>query len=138
MRRHTVALAIVTYAVGARALAVHHLGHATGRCGQPRMQLVHTPRQDDDDRRDDGADEKILRVSRIADEKGQPLEETGRSVASMQFMVTKAMEAQLDALGYSKAEVDAMAPARAAAIIAKGTPSSKQPQSKPKSKPKTK
>ena len=131
---------------GASSLAVHRLvapaamRSARERGHHVRMQLVHMPKSDDGGDGDDGTDggeaedEKILRVSRIVDEKGQPLEETGRSVASMQFMVTRAMEAQLKELGYSKVEIDAMEPARAAAIIAKGTPSSKQPQIKPKSK----
>ena len=41
---------------------------------------------------------------------------------------------KLTTLGYSAAQVDSMEPARAAAIIAKGTPSSKMGQSRPKRK----
>ena len=45
------------------------------------------------------------------------------SRVSMQFMITKAMESQLSALGYSESEIGAMAPPDAAAIIERGLPS---------------
>ena len=92
---------------------------------------------DDDDVASDGdgdGDGTILAVSRVADAEGRPLEATGRSVASVQFMITRAMRAQLTSLGYTPEEVDRMDPPRAAAILARGVPSSKQAQSKPKRK----
>ena len=46
-------------------------------------------------------------MSQIADADGQTLAETGRSVASLQFMITQAMRRQLYSLGYTEAEVDA-------------------------------
>ena len=49
-------------------------------------------------------------------------------------MITRAMRAQLSELGYATEEVDRMDPPRAASIIAKRVPSSKQAQKKPKSK----
>lgn len=76
----------------------------------------------------------ILAVSRVADANGRPLEATGRSVASVQFMITRAMRVQLTSLGYTPEEVDRMDPPRAAAILARRVPSSKQAQSKPKRK----
>ena len=91
---------------------------------------------DDDD--DDGAgadDSKILSVSQVEDAAGQAIEAVGgRSVASVQFMITNAMRAQLAALGYAPEEVDRMDPPRAAIIIAQGVPSSKQAQVRPKRK----
>ena len=59
---------------------------------------------DDDDVASDGdgdGDGTILAVSRVADAEGRPLEATGRSVASVQFMITRAMRAQLMSLGYT-------------------------------------
>ena len=101
-----------------------------------RAQLVPVEKPDDDD--DDGAgadDSKILSVSQVEDAAGQAIEAVGgRSVASVQFMITNAMRAQLGALGYSAEEVDRMDPPRAAAILAQGVPSSKQAQSRPKRK----
>ncbi|KAL3921086.1 MAG: hypothetical protein SGPRY_005022 [Prymnesium sp.] len=79
------------------------------------------------------ASDSILRVSRVRDEAGNALDETGRSVASMQFMITKAMKIELTSLGYSRKEIDSMEPSRAAAIIAHKTPSSRRSQRKRKS-----
>jgi hypothetical protein len=109
-------------------------GRRVSRSCSPRSQLVHAPKPGGDN--DDGEEEEdvILSVSRVVDENGQPLVDTGRSVASMQFMITRAMRAELAELGYSKAEVDGMEPARAGAILAQRTPSSKQAQVKPKTK----
>ena len=53
-------------------------------------QLVHVPQDDDDINSDDNNEDTILHVSRVEDEFGQPLQETGRSVASMQLMITRA------------------------------------------------
>ena len=101
-----------------------------------RAQLVPVEKPDDDD--DDGAgadDSKILSVSQVEDAAGQAIEAVGgRSVASVQFMITNAMRAQLGALGYSVDEINRMDPPRAAAILAQGVPSSKQAQSRPKRK----
>jgi len=102
----------------------------TARATQPLAQLVHTPGPVDDDEAPDG---RILRVSRVADGSGRAIEDTGRSVASVQFMITRAMREELVALGFSSAQVDAMEPSRAGAILAKRTPS-KQAQRKPKRK----
>jgi len=102
----------------------------TARATQPLAQLVHTPGPVDDDEAPDG---RILRVSRVADGSGRAIEDTGRSVASVQFMITRAMREELVALGFSSAHVDAMEPSRAGAILAKRTPS-KQAQRKPKRK----
>jgi protein import protein ZIM17 len=111
------------------------------RHSPPRAQLVRVQREDDDndDRGepgDDGEDDDgtILSVSQVEDADGRALEATGRSVASVQFMITRAMRAQLSELGYATEEVDRMDPPRAASIIAKRVPSSKQAQKKPKSK----
>jgi hypothetical protein len=93
-----------------------------------------TTQADHSDDTDPDGEASILAVSRVLDEQGQPVEATGRSVASVQFMITNAMRAQLAELGYGKADIDAMDPPRAAAIIAKGTPSSRQPQRRPKRK----
>ena len=43
-------------------------------------------------------------------------------VASVQFMITRAMREELSGLGYSDAAVDAMKPSRAAEILAQRTP----------------
>ena len=103
-----------------------------------RAQLVPVEKPDDDDGAGDnngGDDSKILSVSQVEDAAGQAIEAVGgRSVASVQFMITNAMRAQLGALGYSAEEVDRMDPPRAAAILAQGVPSSKQAQSRPKRK----
>ena len=82
---------------------------------------------DDDDTAADG-DGTILSVSQVADANGRTLEATGRSVASVQFMITRVMRAQLTSLGYTPEEVDRMDPPRAAAILAQRVPSSKQAQ----------
>ena len=97
-------------------------------------QLVRIDKPSNDDDGDDDDDGSILQVSQIADADGQSLPETGRSVASLQFMITQAMRRELYALGYTEAEVDAMEPPRAAKIIAKKMPSSKRAQRKPKTK----
>ena len=124
------------------------------RVASPTAQLVRLPRDDDggyiaggrsggsggsvtgggDD--DDSAegDGTILSVSQVEDADGRTLEATGRSVASVQFMITLAMRAQLTSLGYSPEEVDRMDPPRAAVILAQRVPSSKRAQSKPKRK----
>ena len=104
-----------------------------------RAQLVpvEKPDEDDDGAGDDstGDDSKILSVSQVEDAAGQAIEAVGgRSVASVQFMITNAMRAQLGALGYSVDEINRMDPPRAAAILAQGVPSSKQAQSRPKRK----
>jgi protein import protein ZIM17 len=103
--------------------------------GHPVAQLVRIPRNEDDpgDEEDDYKD-VILQVSQVATPDGQPLSATGRSVASVQFMITKAMRLQLLALGYSREEVDRMEPPRARTIIDAGIASSKRPQKKPKAK----
>ena len=46
----------------------------------------------------------------------------GPYVASVQFMITRAMREELSGLGYSDAAVDAMKPSRAAEILAQRTP----------------
>ena len=97
-----------------------------------RAQLVRVERTDDDD--DDDDEGAILQVSQVVDENGQRKEATGRSVASMQFMITRAMQAQLTALGYSEAEINAMEPPTAAAILAQSVSSSKREQARPKRK----
>ena len=84
---------------------------------------------DDDDTAADG-DGTILSVSQVEDANGRTLEATGRSVASVQFMITRAMRAQLKSLGYTPEEVDRMDPPRAAAILAQRVPSSKQAQTR--------
>ena len=84
---------------------------------------------DDDDTAADG-DGTILSVSQVEDAEGRTLEATGRSVASVQFMITRAMRAQLTSLGYTPEEVDRMDPPRAAAILAQSVPSSKQAQTR--------
>ena len=84
---------------------------------------------DDDDTAADG-DGTILSVSQVEDADGRTLEATGRSVASVQFMITRAMRAQLTSLGYTPEEVDRMDPPRAAAILAQSVPSSKQAQTR--------
>ena len=103
-----------------------------------RAQLVPVEKPDDDDGAggdSTGDDSKILSVSQVEDAAGQAIEAVGgRSVASVQFMITNAMRAQLGALGYSVDEINRMDPPRAAAILAQGVPSSKQAQSRPKRK----
>ena len=104
----------------------------------PKLQLVHIERSDegDGDDEDEDAEGSILQVSQVVDEKGEAKKPTGRSVASMQFMITNAMRAQLVTLGYTTAEIDAMDPPRAAEILAEqgAVLSSKGPQVKPKTK----
>ena len=56
----------------------------------------------------------------------------GDETASVQFMMTGRMRARLLELGYSEADVDALDPQRAAAIIASGAPA--DPSYKPKRK----
>ena len=111
---------------------------ATHRACAIRAQLVPVEKPDDDDGAGDdstGDDSKILSVSQVEDAAGQAIEAVGgRSVASVQFMITNAMRAQLGALGYSVDEINRMDPPRAAAILAQGVPSSKQAQSRPKRK----
>ena len=108
------------------------------RASCPVAQLVRIPRRDDDDDDDDESDEMgtdaILQVSQVATPDGQVLPATGRSVASVQFMITRAMRLELRSLGYSREEVDRMEPPRARAIIDAGIASSKRPQKKPKTK----
>ena len=104
----------------------------TRTAGHPIAQLVRVEKSDDDE--GDDSDDTILQVSQVVDENGTAQPATGRSVASLQFMITNAMRAQLFELGYSAEEIDAMAPPRAAEIIATATPSSKLQQSKPKQK----
>ncbi len=136
---------------GSSSLVLHSVGGccrpcpipASRRAVHPVAQLVRID-SDDPDRGDEesdaqpgaGGDEDstILQVSQIEDAEGNTMDATGRSVASVQFMITKAMRAQLAALGYSSDEIDRMDPPRAADILAKGVPSSKQPQVKPKTK----
>lgn len=95
--------------------------------------------EDDEDGEGDG-EAAILQVSQVVDENGDAKVATGRSVASMQFMITQAMRAQLITLGYTAAEIDAMAPPRAAEILAEqgleqgAVLSSKVPQQKAKTK----
>ena len=103
--------------------------------GHAVAQLVRIPRNEDDpgDEEDDYKD-VILQVSQVATPDGQPLSATGRSVASVQFMITKAMRLQLLSLGYTREEVDRMEPPRARTIIDAGIASSKRPQKKPKAK----
>ena len=102
------------------------------RASNAQMQLVHVLRDDDDG--DANEDASILKVSQVVDEYGEAKEPTGRSVASMQFMITNAMRAQLTALGYAEEEIDAMDPPRAAEILAEAASgavlSSKRPQKK--------
>ena len=115
----------------------------TRRAPVPAAQLVRIERPADDGDGGDGGDDgdsegeegedgKILSVSQVADADGSAIPATGRSVASVQFMITRAMRAQLSELGYSTEEVDRMDPPRAATIIAQAVPSSKQPQRGPK------
>ena len=121
----------------------HHLALHTRRAPVPAAQLVRIERpadggdggddgEDGDSEGEEGEDGKILSVSQVADADGSAVAATGRSVASVQFMITRAMRAQLSELGYSTEEVDRMDPPRAATIIAQGVPSSKQPQRRPK------
>ena len=116
------------------------------RAAPPTAQLVRIPRDENDGDRagDDGSDDgggggddaaadgdgTILSVSQVEDAEGRTLEATGRSVASVQFMITRAMRAQLTSLGYTPEEVDRMDPPRAAAILAQSVPSSKQAQTR--------
>lgn len=116
------------------------------RVAPPMAQLVRIPRDENDGDRagDDGSDDDggggddaaadgdgtILSVSQVEDAEGRTLEATGRSVASVQFMITRAMRAQLTSLGYTPEEVDRMDPPRAAAILAQSVPSSKQAQTR--------
>ena len=138
-------------AAGASSLALigaqqHSALHAR-RASVPTAQLVRIERPPDDDgdcggdgggggavEGEDSDDGKILSVSQVADADGETLPATGRSVASVQFMITNAMRVQLQQLGYTTEEVDRMDPPRAATIIAQNVPSSKQPQRTPKRK----
>ena len=133
-------MALLTfYAVGAAAFTMPGTtcmrAAAARSSGHPVAQLVRIPRNEDDpgDEEDDYKD-VILQVSQVATPDGQPLSATGRSVASVQFMITKAMRLQLLSLGYSREEVDRMEPPRARTIIDAGIASSKRPQKKPKAK----
>ena len=122
------------FALGA-PLTPHALG--APRTAQPKLQLVKIERSESDDNDgDDDEESSILQVSQIVDEKGNAKKPTGRSVASMQFMITNAMRASLVTLGYSMEEIDAMDPPRAAEILAESGSvlSSKGPQVKPKTK----
>ena len=144
---------LLSYALHVRAAYVHPPTNPLGfshrlslkpRGSLPVAQLVRIPKNDDDDDDDDNDDNlvseeetddgAILQVSQIATPDGQALNSTGRSVASIQFMITRSMKLELVSLGYSMEEIDGMDPPRAAAIIAKGIRSSKQAQVKPKSK----
>ena len=115
------------------------------RAAPPMAQLVRIPRDEndgdcagdgggdvggDDEDTAAGGDGTILSVSQVADADGRTLEATGRSVASVQFMITRAMRRQLTSLGYTPEEVDRMDPPRAAAILAQRVPSSKQAQTR--------
>ena len=106
------------------------------RAAPPMAQLVRIPRDENDGDcagdggGDVGGDGTILSVSQVADADGRTLEATGRSVASVQFMITRAMRRQLTSLGYTPEEVDRMDPPRAAAILAQRVPSSKQAQTR--------
>ena len=72
-------------------------------------QLVRIEKPPDDgDDGDDGDQEPegtILSVSQVEDADGRTMEATGRSVASVQFMITRAMRAQLHELGYSAEDI---------------------------------
>ena len=133
-------MALLTfYAVGAAAFTMPGTtcmrAAAARSSGHPVAQLVRIPRNEDDPG-DEEVDYKdvILQVSQVATPDGQPLSATGRSVASVQFMITKAMRLQLLSLGYTREEVDRMEPPRARTIIDAGIASSKRPQKKPKAK----
>ena len=134
--RFTLLLALVTVS-GSYVLRPPPCRAARRACAI-RAQLVPVEKPDDDDGAGDdstGDDSKILTVSQVEDAAGQAIEAVGgRSVASVQFMITNAMRAQLGELGYSVDEINRMDPPRAAAILAQGVPSSKQAQSRPKRK----
>ena len=102
------------------------------RCSTPLAQLVRIPRNGDAE--EDEGDGVILEVSQVETADGRALNSTGRSVASLQFMITRAMKLELLGLGYSSAEIERMDPPGAAAILAKKVKSSKHAQTKPKSK----
>lgn len=116
------------------------LTRIAGRSRTPLAQLVRIePPPEDGDAGDgdagdgeDSGDGVILSVSRVDGDEATAV--AGRSVASMQFMITNAMRASLLKLGYSRTEIDGMDPARAAQIISSNTASSKQVQRKAKSK----
>ena len=117
----------------------HHSAMRARRTPAPAAQLVRIERPDDGGDSGDNSDSegeedggKILSVSQVAGADGSAMAATGRSVASVQFMITRAMRAQLGELGYRSDEIDRMDPPRAATIIAQGVPSSKQPQRRPK------
>jgi len=88
--------------------------HCDKRAAAPTAQLVRVDKPDDG--RSGASDGTILQVSYAPE--GQHPEDTGRSAASVQFMITRAMRAQLASAGYSSTEVDTMDPTRAASIIA--------------------
>jgi len=109
------------------------------RGGRVKAQLVRIPKPDDDNNdgnSNGGSDDDgtILAVSQVEDASGQTLEATGRSVASLQFMITNRMKSDLISLGYLPSEIDEMDPPRAAKIISTGQPSSKRAQSREKRK----
>jgi len=136
--RFLVLLAVCSAGVGSFLPAAARLARSTRRGARtchPRLQLVRVERSEGDDDDNGGDDGSILQVSQVVDEHGEAKQPMGRSVASMQFMITNAMRAQLITLGYSTEEIDAMDPPRAAEILAEVTVlSSKGPQEKPKSK----
>ena len=93
------------------------------RCSVP---VLASAAADDENADDEQSRPKVLEsVARAAAESL-----TEGNAAEIQFMITQNMRAKLADLGYTSAEVDAMEPSRAAAIIERGTPNSRQPQAK--------
>ena len=79
-------------------------------------------RPEDGDGHPDNEADTILAVSQIEDGDGVALEATGRSVASVQFMITSAMrEILTNELQFLDSEVDEMKPELAAKMIETGT-----------------
>lgn len=104
---------------------------ASRRASPARVSHVSAIAEPDDD---DGQQRQLAAAAALDEEARAVAAAVGGQSASVQFMMTAAMRAQLAALGYTEAEIDGLEPSRAAAIIQQATPSSKVPQRKPKSK----
>lgn len=124
------AVVLATLIVSATMFSLHQPLIRRNRVHRCSVPVLASAAADDENADDEQSRPKVLEsVARAAAESL-----TEGSAAEIQFMITQNMRAKLADLGYTSAEVDAMEPSRAAAIIERGTPNSRQPQAKPKTK----